>query len=168
MQIANKITIGGINSVRKGFKDVKEKTHVARIIGIAREASLKTSENMADSWKFSGEFRAWNREGEEVAAPVCYMPDPAQGLLKAAVDADKSGAGVQFGFDFYVVPNENVAIGYQYEVKPLMESKPSEALAGLASSLAPLPKLAHSEGHSEPEKAHAEPEPGKKNSRSKE
>lgn len=146
MQIANKITIGGINSVRKGFKDVKEKTHVARIIGIAREASLKTSENMADSWKFSGEFRAWNREGEEVAAPTCYMPDPAQGLLKAAVDADKSGAGVQFGFDFYVVPDENVAIGYHYEIKPLMESKPSDALAALSKSAAPLPQLGHKAG----------------------
>ncbi len=145
MQIITKITIGGINSVRKGFKGVEAKKHVARVIGIARSADLKPSENMGDSFKFGGEFRAWNEKGEEFAGPVCYLPEPAQGMLNAAVIGDKSGAGVQFGFDFFVRPDEKSAVGYVYETHPLMDSKPSDALAALAGSLPNLPKLAHEE-----------------------
>ncbi len=142
MELANKITIGGINKVRKGFKGVTERKHVARIIGIARTADLKPSENMADSYKFGGEFRAYNSDGEEFASAVCYMPDPAQSLLATAVENDKTGAGVQFGFDFYIVPREDVPMGYSYEIKPLMEAKPSDALAALAQTMPTLPALA--------------------------
>ena len=140
MELVTKISVGSINKIRKGFKGVTERKHVMRVIGIARSAELKVSENMADSKKFVGEFRAWNSEGEEFSSPVMYIPEPAQSLLASAVEADGHN-GIQFGFDFFIVPNENVPIGYNYEIKPLMESKPSDALSALISHVG-APKLA--------------------------
>lgn len=140
MELVTKISVGSINKIRKGFKSVTERKHVMRVVGIARSAELKVSENMSDSKKFVGEFRAWNSEGEEFSSPVLYIPEPAQSLLASAVEADGHN-GIQFGFDFFIVPNENVPIGYNYEIKPLMESKPSDALSALISHVG-VPKLA--------------------------
>ncbi len=150
MNIVNKITIGSINGVRKGFKDVVARRHVARIIGIARSADLKQSENMGDSWKFIGEFRAWNQKGEMFTSPVCFLPHEAQATLKAAVEADKAGAGVEFAFDFYIRPDDKAALKYVYETHPLIEVRASSALAAFAGS---LPKLAHEEKTQEGEGA---------------
>ena len=54
---------------------------------------------------------------------------------------DDHGSGVQFGFDFYIEPREDVAIGYSYVTKPLMEQKPSDPLAALENQIAPVPAL---------------------------
>lgn len=152
MELVTKISIGSINKIRKGFKAVTERKHVMRVVGIARSAELKVNENMADSKKFVGEFRAWNSEGEEFSSPVMYIPEPAQSLLASAVEVDGHN-GIQFGFDFFIVPNENAPIGYNYEIKHLMESKPSDALSALISHVG-APKLAA------PVAAQAQADPG--------
>ncbi len=149
MELVTKISIGAINKIRKGFKGVTERKHVMRVVGIARSAELKISENMADSKKFVGEFRAWNSEGEEFSSPVMYIPEPAQSLLASAVEAEGHN-GIQFGFDFFIVPNENVPIGYNYEIKPLMESKPSDALSALISRVGALKLAAFAADQTEP------------------
>ena len=146
MKICKRITIGAINSVRKGFKDVKSRRKVARILGIAREATLKVSENMKDSYRFDGEFKAINETGVEYVSAVCYLPEPAQGLLHAALqnergDADR-GNPVEFGFDFFVVPEPESVLGYVFETEALMDHKPSNALAELEARVA-APALTH-------------------------
>lgn len=134
MEISKKISIGGINGVRKGFKGVKEVTFVGRIYGIARSAVQEEGANGA-YWKFTGDFRAINGDGEEFISPVCFLPSPADGLLGEAVAGDKMGGGVQFAFDFYVEPREDVAIGYAYRVKPLIEQAKSDPLAALSQQI---------------------------------
>ncbi len=141
MKIAKKISIGKINGVRKGFKDVKSRRKVARILGIAREAILKVSENMKDSYCFVGEFRGINEAGEVYVAAECYMPEPAQGLLHAAVE-NSGGSPVEFGFDFYLVPSPDAVLGYEFETEALMEHRPSNALAELEARIA-APALTH-------------------------
>jgi len=136
MQIERKITIGGINGIRKGFKDVTESRLVARILGIASEA-LREDGALGEYVKFKGEFRAINQDGEEFASAVCFLPKPADDLLESAIK-NAGGKSVNFGFDIFVHPNENVAIGYEYKVKPLLETKPSDPLAALMGAIAPL------------------------------
>ena len=139
MQVARKISVGSINGVRSGFKGTTEKTFVARIVGIASSAEAKESQ-FGTYWKFTGEFQATNMEGEIIGAPACMLPEPSAGMLAAAVK--ESNGGVQFGFDFFVVPDEKSTTGYVYQVHPLIESKPSNPLADLLQGVPELPKLA--------------------------
>lgn len=138
MEIARKISIGGINGVRKGFKDVKETQFVARVMGIAHSAKQEEG-NLGAYWKFTGEFQAVNQAGEITAAPVIFLPAPADEMLAAAVKA--ADAPVKFGFDISIEPREDVAIGYAYRIKPLLEVKPSNPLADLLAEMPALPAL---------------------------
>ena len=142
MEICRKITVAGINNVRGGF-DVKPETPpylVARVMGLARAVANKETTYGA-SLKFTGEFRAINADGEEFAAPVIYLPAPADEMLATAI----SGAGengVQFAFDIFIeaTPKKTpVDRGYTFRVKPLLDTKPSDPLAVLQASLPPAP-----------------------------
>jgi len=140
MQISRKLSVSVLNNIRKGFKNVTESRYVGRIYGIARGAVVEEGVN-GPYIKFVGEFRGVSPTGEIFAAPVAFLPAPADGLLADAVKGDQHGSGVQFGFDFYIEPREDVAIGYSYVTKPLMEQKPSDPLAALENQIAPVPAL---------------------------
>lgn len=134
VKILRKISIGGVNGIRGGFKNVEEgKPFLAMsVIGLATGYKEKTSETMGVSYAFSGEFRAVNQHGEEFMGPVCYLPEPAQGLLKSALDdADRMGS-VEFGFDFEVIYNETAIKGYEFSTTPKITPQASSGLAALA------------------------------------
>lgn len=136
MQIARKITIGGLNGVRKGFKGITEETFVARIVGIVQ--SSKVEEGQLGSYiKFTGEFQGTNMDGLVTMAPVCMLPEPAASMLHTAVN--ESEGSVKFGFDFFVVPDESVAIGYKYSITPLIETKPSNPLTDMLATFRAIP-----------------------------
>ncbi len=140
MQVERKLTIGGMNGVRKGFKGIKEKTFVARVLGIVNSATVEDGQ-LGAYHKFVGEFQGTNQNGELFTAPVCMLPEPASGMLYTAVQSAEGGS-VKFGFDFHVVPDESVAIGYKYATTPLLETKPSNPLAEMLASIPALPQLA--------------------------
>lgn len=141
MQICKKITVAGINEVRGGFKNVTEVTHVARVFGVARSVENKST-TLGNSLQFNGDFRAINADGEEFAGPVLYLMSPADGMLSEAI-LGAEGKEVKFGFDIYVAPHEKktaIDIGYSYQIKPLLELKPSDAMASLMAEISiPLP-----------------------------
>lgn len=137
MNLMKKMSVNGMNGLRGGFKGVTEQRHVGRIVGIAHEVDYKESQTMGISKRFTGEFRGINEHGEEFAAPVCYLPAPADGLLEAAVNAAE-GKGVNFAFDFFVVPNATSILGYDWKVKPLLDTRPSDPLAALMGSIPPM------------------------------
>lgn len=134
-KLLRKLSIAGINGVRGGFKDIKEKIRVATIIGLANGYKEKVSETMGVSYAFNGEFRAINRDGEACMAPVCYLPDPAQGLLREALDDENRIGAVQFAFDFFAVPDDTAIKGYVFECVPKIEPKVSDGLKQLADSV---------------------------------
>lgn len=133
MQIARKISVGSINGVKAGFKGVTETTLVGRLVGQAMAATQHDGEKGSYT-KFKGEFRAINADGEEVAAPVMFLPSPAQEMLADAVKAAE-GKAVAFGFDVFVVPNATAVLGYEYKIKPLLETAPSDPLKALMAGL---------------------------------
>ena len=153
MQIAKKISVGGINGVRNGFKNVAQTTLVARILGVAYSFEHKDT-NFGKSLSFHGEFRAVNADGEEVAAPVCYLVSPADTMLAQALTEAK-GSSVEFGFDIFVSPKEKRDerdLGYEYKVKPLLEATVSDPLAKIMARVQPL-QLGHSEPDAETKKS---------------
>jgi hypothetical protein len=158
MQIARKISVGSINGVKSGFKGIKEPTLVGRLVGQAMGVSAHESEK-GTYQKFKGEFRAINADGEEIAAPVMYLPSPAQEMLADAINA-ADGKAVAFGFDIFAVPNPTAVLGYEYKIKPLLETAPSDPVKQLMAGLPPLeikPKQAALPGVSETDKAEEKP-----------
>lgn len=137
MKLLKKITIGSVNGVRGGLKDIKGRVLVIVIAGITGAYKEKTSETMGTSYAFLGEFRAINMDGEEAAAPVAYLPEPAQSMLKTQIDdlVNSGGGNVEFGFKFYAVEDDTAIKGYAFECEPLMEAKPSNALGHLTARL---------------------------------
>jgi hypothetical protein len=143
MEILRKMSVGAINGVNGGFKDVTETRHVARIMGIVRGVETKET-NIGRSYKFTGEFRGINEHGEEFSSPVCYLPNPADAMLVEGFTA-ANGQQVGFAFDVFVTPKpkrNSVDLGYEYKIKPLFEAKPSDPLAALIESVGGAPKLA--------------------------
>lgn len=142
MQIEKKLSIAIMNGVRGGFKNVKETTHVGRIFGIVRSVETKST-SIGDSLCFKGDFRGINADGEEFISAVCYLISPADEMLaQALIDPANAGKEVRFGFDFFVTPKEKktpLDLGYSYQVKPLLETKPSDAMAELMASAPALP-----------------------------
>ena len=139
METLRKLSIGGINGVRKGFKNVKERTHVARIVGIARVP--KVEENDGGTYtKFIGEFKAWNSEAAEFIAPVAFFPGEAESALIDALAGD-GGHGVEFAYDFFIVPAQN-RLGYVWETLPLVSVRKSDPLGALLAQVTPLERPA--------------------------
>jgi hypothetical protein len=135
MEILKKMSVGAMNGVTGGFKDVTESKRVARILGIVRSIETKDT-NIGRSYKFTGEFRGINAEGEEFSSPVCYLPAPADSMLLEAFTAS-DGQPVGFAFDIFVNPKPKktpVDLGYEYKIKPLLETKPSDPLLTLMKS----------------------------------
>lgn len=133
MQLIKKITLGGINNVRGGFKTPQDGQFIARVIGVLREVeTIETAYGAAK--RFRGEFRATNADGEEFASPVLFLPEPAQSILSEAIAGNVS---VQFAFDVSLKLNSNSPLGYEYSVKPLINSAPSDPLASIMAQIAP-------------------------------
>lgn len=163
--ILKKISIGQINGVRGGFKPMslfglrpdpnnpdgpalgdRDRVTVMTVVGIVNSYSEKTSETMGVSYAFKGEFQAINKDGERSIAPVCFLPEPAQSLIKQAVD--EGNTAIEIGFVVDAVRSDDSIKGYDFMLKPLQEPKASSALDHLTQRLLGGP----SEPEAEPEK----------------
>lgn len=138
MQIMKKMSVGAMNDIRGGFVvGENSKTFLAaRIMGIAQSVKVKTT-TFGESLAFNGEFRGINQHGEEFASATCYLVSPADQLLSSAL-LSADGASVNFAFDIFVSPvpkKTPIDRGYEYKVKPLLETKPSNPLAALMSNV---------------------------------
>lgn len=157
--LMKKISVGGINNVRKGFKGIVERTIMGRIVGIARMAKWEEGD-LGQYAKFIGDFLAWNKDGEQFAAPVCFLPEPAQSMLASAVQGDESGNGVQFAFDFVAAPDENSVTGYQWQAVPLLEVRVSDPMQEVLKAIN-APALSSPPENNKLEEIPAEVEPKK-------
>lgn len=132
--MARKISLGSINGVSKGFRGITERTFVGRIMGIVSKCEVGEHATNGPYVKFKGEFQAFDRENTRHVGPVCFLPEPSASMMHEAWE-NANGENIQFAFDYFVVPNESVAIGYNYETVPLFEVKTSDPLALLANSV---------------------------------
>lgn len=136
--VVKKLSPGSINEIRGGFKNVKERMFVARIMGVAYRAEQKEDKKFGSVYfKFVGKFEATNMNGEIFAAPVCYLPEPVQTMLAHSVN-EVENAAVKFAFDIFVNPRADVPIGYEYQVKPLVQPEENDELSDMRGSLPAL------------------------------
>lgn len=143
-KILKKVSIATVCTNHKGFKTLEAATDVMRIMGLARAFETGTS-TYGEYFKFKGEFTAIDlATGETAIGAVAFLPSPVDALLASTIrELGEGGKPVEFGFDIRVIPDET-EVGYHYEVKTLIESKPSNPMAALMATLSavPLPKLA--------------------------
>lgn len=114
-------------------------TDLFSIIGIARETITGTTQ-FGDFVGFAGEFEAINAEtGEVFKAPKAFIPEPAQGMLAAALTGNEA---VEVGLTIGVKPHSG-EMGYEYTCRPLFEAQGTDMLADLrerAKMALPAPK----------------------------
>lgn len=143
MQALKKITIGTINGKRGGFtvKEGDPDRVVGRIFGRADSVATKSS-NYGDYLRFTGMIKAINEDREESFSPVLILPSPADTLLAGALENDTAKMGVQFAFDIILraMPKKNPTDrGYEFIVKPLLETEANDPLKAMQAALPPLP-----------------------------
>lgn len=138
MEITRKMSVAGINGMRKGFKSVAALEFVARILGVAESVMREQTQTGAEQWKFTGEFQGVNADGKEFGAPVLYLPGPADSQLTSAMSANV-GKSVKFAYDIFVEPDKTSPIGYVTRVKPLLEPTAIATLLDISGSLPPAP-----------------------------
>lgn len=145
--LLKKITMSEVAGLKRASGGFKPKTHfgadengnfppflVARIVGIAYSYKIGNT-NFGEYLEFHGNFSATNNDGEMFRSPKTIMPEPAAGLLQAAVDGAEQGKGVELAFDFMAVPDAGER-GYKFQVVPLMQRDPADPLDALTAQVA--------------------------------
>jgi hypothetical protein len=144
MQIVRKLTIKTcgdftIQKIRKTLQDVagydgdKQKDipdgTTVDILKIAGESTSATTgqTDKGSFTKLGGSFIGTDMTtGELYQSGVCILPDFIGSQLGAAILQSKSS--VQFAFLIQAKAKANAVTGYEFAIKPLMESKPTDAM----------------------------------------
>jgi hypothetical protein len=135
MEIARKLS-GATLTQGRVLKSIEKEVYLGRIYGVTESVESVETPFGVDADKFNGEFVCIKENGDQVTAPVCYLPPVVSSLT---ANAAKQGAPVKFGFDFFAVPSEKSKTGYTWKAQPLMEFKQSESLLAFAHSFPALP-----------------------------
>jgi hypothetical protein len=142
MEILKKISVKTCNAhpameiVKVDGKDVtraKGKQSLLRILGMSNDIKRGTGDY--GPWvAFVGAFEATNLvSGEVFQSSICLLPESAAGLLSVAVSKE-AGKTVEFALDIGVEPANN-PMGFQYTIKPLMESDETDPLRHLKNNI---------------------------------
>lgn len=99
---------------------------------------IKTGTGTYGEWTaFQGTFEAINyASGEKFAAIQCFIPEPLQTMIKAALAENDD---VKFAFTVSVKRRDDLKEGYEYLVIPHKEAQANDPLEYLRS-LIPTPK----------------------------
>lgn len=101
-----------------------------RVIGLAK--GKRVGQGTFGPWcVIRGDFKAYDRHGNEFRGTEVVMPEPANSMVEAAVDAANGGA-VEVAFDFMVEFDKGDR-KYRFRCQPLTEVAASDPLAELAN-----------------------------------
>ena len=129
------------------MKDKNKEHALMRIIGFANGTREAKSREPGDdgekilSTGLVGEFEATNLQtGEVFSSSVAWLPQMAVDLVSGRLGDGNDRVG--FAFDVGAVYSTKAATSYEYTVRPLIESKPSDAMAELQKQLPNVSKPA--------------------------
>lgn len=140
-KLVKKITARDVMGVMKAVirdskKDNGEVVELFTIIG--QVIGHSTGESTYGPWvKIKGRFRATNKiTGDIYNSAVAMLPDEAMDPLLAVLAID-GAASVDMAFDINAKIDDTTAVGYVYEVVPLMKPSEDDPLERLMLALAP-------------------------------
>jgi hypothetical protein len=144
MNYLKKITSAAIDAVPKGYRDWAhgDQKATAHIIGVVEKTEAGVT-SLGEYIAFIGSFKATNLEtGEVYRSKKCLLPGVASDALEDAVNGSEGGA-VEFAIEIGIKRNikknaqgEEVGVGYEYTMKPLIEmDETADPLARLESRI---------------------------------
>jgi hypothetical protein len=151
MEISRKMNLATVNNLRKGLKNVTASEFVARFFGVVSSVVAEPTAGGSAQWKFTGEFQGVSADGKEHAAPVLYLPSPADSALAAVIKAAGSKP-VKFAYDLFAEPDAGHVLGYALNAVPLITPAALDSLADVKSALPAVPlKMAEKAPEAKPE-----------------
>lgn len=143
MQFVKKISAKIVASKSMTRMEGKGQKKLFDVVGIA--SGFLNGESQYGSWTaFIGQFQARSLEGEDYAAPQVFLPEPAQSMLIAALTSrDGAENGVEFAFEVGIrepTPGKPSVSGYEYYVRPLMDTRQDDRMAQLLARALPPPE----------------------------
>ena len=140
-QLTRRITFASINGVRGGFAKPETKAFVGRFAGKATYSEQRQTQ-FGPYTLFGGIFVAWNQEGTRIESNHIILPEPAQGMVRAAVAGTEPGHSIEFAVDVFLEPDPDPrnARGYQFVCATVFENV-DEGLTRLEKSLPKLPLI---------------------------
>lgn len=132
MELVKKLTLRTMNLgkavIRKAVPEEGSVSSLAKIVGRTTAAQPVQSEQ-GESIRLIGDFTGINLlTGEVFSSTVCFIPNfVAQPLANALNESDS----VEFALEITAKFSEKSAVGYEFGVKPLLETKPTNAMEAL-------------------------------------
>lgn len=133
-KLSAKTICGNVKADVKKLGEGWKQKELFRVVGIAN--GLKTGDGEHGPWSAGvGTFKAVNSEtGEEFRSAVLFLPDVAQDLVIAAVQAAEGD--VNIGFVIGIQEDANSVTGYVYTATPLFKPAEDDPIARLESQIA--------------------------------
>ena len=120
-KISTKTVLGDVSKLVKGG-EIDKPTNALRIMGTA--TGIASGESNFGEWKaLVGQFAAINLlTGEESRSGKAFVPDTVTDIVETALNKLKAdgeeNASVEFAIDVEIVPNPDLAVGYEYNAIP--------------------------------------------------
>jgi len=115
---------------------------MCRVFGEAADIKVKEAKG-GDTYSYLiGEFRAETAAGKLFESGKLFLPGSIMETVEAQLKTVEDGKGVQFAFDVFSQPDDDVTIGYKYAVRQLIKPESSDRLIEMGKQLATkaLPK----------------------------
>ena len=127
-KISSKNIVTDLKAVVRSIEKDGGVREIYRILGIV--SGFKDGEsNFGAYTEFQGTFYATNCvSGEAFESGKCFLPDPLPGMLKGALSNADS---VEFALAVSIKRRDELNIGYEYLVAPLVETRTADPLAHL-------------------------------------
>lgn len=134
-ELLRKITIStcGLNKdeIKKAVTGKKTTVDLLKVVGITTKAQSGQTDK-GEFLKLSGTFKAVNLlTGEVFDSSSCILPNFVSEPLAVALDASNE---VEFAILIGAKEDVTSVVGYQFTVKPLVESKPTDKLEALMNA----------------------------------
>jgi hypothetical protein len=143
-EIVKKITVKAVSG---GLEKPEKPTPIMTVYGLLTDSKPDHSD-YGDYIRFSGNFEAVNMSnGEHFRSGRLILPGIAEGLLQGALEQE-GVESVQFALEIGIKPSKS-PVGYDYTVKPLIETSENDPLADMRGKLSlPSPETVANNGES--------------------
>lgn len=147
-------------NVKKLVAEIAEETNIEcyRMFGVI--TGYEQGETNFGIWTaFRGNFESINHEGESFKAVKAFIPEPIDGMIKEQIDLlEKANAEetelakkeerqailIEVSLEFAIIVEakrrDDLAIGYEYITKPLVEMQKNDSLSHLRTAALEAPK----------------------------
>lgn len=130
----SRITVAMIGGKPKEAIKQDSQVFVGRFFGEAHQHFSKELKSGGFMNYLIGEFRAVNPEGGKFQSSKLAVAEsilePIQAMLRTS-----DGNPVQFAFDLYANPSEKSPVGYDYAMKPLVETEAANRIEKMTAML---------------------------------